>query len=62
MSEIYLKYTGAGFMPGVPARDLTLDEAKQFNERELLASGLYVKVKPKPSENKLVTKEHENKE
>jgi len=48
----YLKYTGAGSLPGVPARDLTAQEAKQFDEEALLKSGCYVKVKPTPAEDK----------
>lgn len=37
-----LKYIGNGqFIPGVPARDLTDAEAKQYGEIGLLRSGLY---------------------
>ena len=38
-----LKYSGSGFITGVPARDLTEDEVKQYGERRLIASGLYYK-------------------
>ena len=38
------KYTGAGrFIPGVPARDLTNDEAEEFDVEN---SDIYEKVKP----------------
>lgn len=30
---------------GVPARDLTEEEVKQFNKRDLIASGCYTEVK-----------------
>lgn len=40
-----MKYIGDGFMPGIPARDLSDDEVKQFGERRLLATGLYKKVR-----------------
>jgi len=37
-----LKYVGVGTsLPGIPARDLTDDEAKQHNEKFLVKSGLY---------------------
>jgi len=38
-----LKYTGAGFLPGVPARDLTADDVKaaELNRAALIKSGLY---------------------
>lgn len=45
MDEIYLKYIGAGFMFGVPARDLTKDEAESHGVKRLLESGLYEQVK-----------------
>jgi hypothetical protein len=43
-----LKYNGNGFLAGIPARDLTDDEVKQFGEKELLATGLYSKEEEKP--------------
>lgn len=44
-----LKYTGGGFLPGVPARDLSEDEVKEHGgERALLKSGLYEKESKKP--------------
>lgn len=36
------KYVGGGFIPGVPARDLTDAEAKEFGVEE---SPLYEKIK-----------------
>jgi hypothetical protein len=37
-----LIYTGGGWLPGVPARDLTADEAKQHGGIEyLISTGLY---------------------
>ncbi len=37
-----LKYIGQGFLPGVPARDLSDDEVEQCGgEEALIASGLY---------------------
>lgn len=42
-----LKYIGGGFLPGVPARDLSADEAEQYGGvKALVASGLYVEEKP----------------
>jgi hypothetical protein len=37
-----LKFVGAGFLPGVPARDLGEDEVEQYGgAAALIASGLY---------------------
>lgn len=38
-----LTYTGAGFLPGVPARDLTADDIKnaEATRAALIKSGLY---------------------
>lgn len=48
--NVYLKYVGNGAnLAGVPARDLTYEEAKQHGEENLLRSGLYERataVKP----------------
>jgi cobyrinic acid a,c-diamide synthase len=41
MSKPYLIYLGGGFLPEVPARDLTKEEAEHFDVAALLASGLY---------------------
>lgn len=37
-----LRYTGNGtFLPGVPARDLTADEAREYDYMRLIQSGIY---------------------
>lgn len=42
-----LKYVGGGFLPGVPARDLSAEEVEEYGGAALLlASGLYVEEKP----------------
>lgn len=67
-----LLYIGGGFFHGVPARDLTEEEAKEFGREKLIRSGLYVendleaepdepKGKPKPAENKMAAGPQENK-
>ena len=43
-----LIYKGNGFLPGIPARDLTDEEVKEHGgEKKLLATGLYEKEAPK---------------
>jgi hypothetical protein len=42
-----LRYLGGGFIRGVPARNLTDDEAKKYGKARLLKSGLYKEVKEK---------------
>jgi len=43
-----LIHNGKGFIPGIPARDLTDEEVKEFGgEKKLLATGLYEKEAPK---------------
>lgn len=48
--QIALTYTGGGyggFLPGIPARDLTAEEVAALGgEAALLASGLYVRPQP----------------
>lgn len=40
-----MKYIGKGaFLIGVPARDLTDEEAVKFGERMLVESGMYLRV------------------
>lgn len=57
-----LIYVGGGFYHGVPARDLTEEEAKRFGRALLLRSGLYVEAeKPKAAENKQAAGPQENK-
>lgn len=57
-------YVGnGGFIPGVPARDLTDEEVKRWGKQLLLNSGLYVEkkaVNPSAS-NKMANPETENK-
>jgi len=37
-----LKYIGSAWLPGIPKRDLTDEEVKQYGgEKELIATGLY---------------------
>ena len=36
-----LRYKGGAWLPGVPSRDLTDEEAAQFDIPELICSGLY---------------------
>lgn len=51
-----LKYVGRGaFLPDVPARDLTEEEAEQIGEKKLLASKLYKRqdAAPKKTENEV---------
>ncbi len=62
-----LRYVGGGFFAGVPARDLTAEEADKFGRAMLLRSGLYVadqpeKGKPAPAENKIAAGPQANKE
>jgi len=63
---VYLKYVGSGFLPGVPKRDLSEEEAKQHGISKLLKSGLYARAaapsKPKPSTDKSLPGGSENKE
>ena len=49
-----MKFTGDGkqIVPGIPPRDLTDEEVKQFGEKMLLATGLYEKPKTKPKGDK----------
>jgi len=43
---IRLKYIGNASIPGVPARDLSHDEAKKYGILRLVRSGLYAEIKP----------------
>lgn len=63
-----LRYVGGGYFHGVPARDLTEEEAEQYGRATLLRSLLYVEMdeepekgKPKPAENKAAGGPKENK-
>jgi len=44
-----MKYIGGGFLQGVPARDLTEEEVRQYGKSRLLQSGLYIEDAPKVS-------------
>ena len=37
-----LTYMGGGFIPGVPARNLSVDEVKKYGRGRLIKSGLYI--------------------
>ena len=49
MTKIGLIYIGHGFLPGIPARDLSAEDVKRYGGKEaLLATGLYAEPeKPK---------------
>lgn len=40
-----LRYLHNGYLAGVPARDLTDEEAKQYGKKRLLESGLYQEIR-----------------
>jgi hypothetical protein len=53
-----LKYIGKGFLTGIPARDLSEHEIKMYGgERFLLATGMW--VRPKPKKKKVAEKKIE---
>ncbi len=57
-----LIYQGGGQIIGVPARNLSDEEAAEYGRDKLLDSGLYVEAaKPKPRENKQAAGPSENK-
>jgi len=41
-----LRYIGGGFIPKIPARDLSAEEAKKFGIEKLIKSGLYKDLYP----------------
>ena len=41
-----VRYIGGGFLPNIPARDLSADEVKQYGLKRLLTSGLYEDLYP----------------
>ena len=44
-----LRYVGAGFIPGIPARDLTAEEVQQYGGvKTLIATQLYRREKQPP--------------
>ena len=58
--NIALIYIGTSWLPGVPARDLTADEVKNYGGKEILiASGNYKEPTPvKPTKAPLLEKEN----
>jgi hypothetical protein len=54
-----LTYLGGGFLPNVPARNLSAAEAKRYGIDKLTASGLYQEIKPKPKPKKADTAEEQ---
>ena len=42
----YLRYKGGGFLPGVPARDMTIQEAHKAVISFLVKQGMYELVRP----------------
>jgi hypothetical protein len=55
-----LKYIGNGFIPGIPARDLSDDEVKKHGGVKLLLStGLYAKPKKEKKKIEIVIEEGE---
>ena len=55
-----LKYIGNGFIPGIPAKDLSEDEVKKYGGvKFLLSTGLFAKPKKK-KEIKIVVEEGNN--
>jgi hypothetical protein len=66
-----LKYVGGGFIPGIPAQDLSDAELEELKERldrkdvvdVLLQSGLYVEMKAEVTvhEDKIMRRKAENK-
>ena len=53
-----MKYNGKGFLQGVPARDLTEQEARTYGVDRLLKSGLY-ELKHEEREYKKKSKRYE---
>ena len=49
LNDAVIKYVGKGrgTIPGVPADDMTYDEAREFDITALLRSGLYELERPK---------------
>ena len=59
LDTVIIRYVGAGrgTVPGVPARDMTNDEAREYNIPALLRSGLYELERPKRSYTRKVEPE-----
>ena len=45
-----LIYIGKGFIPGIPARNLTLLEVEKYGEEYLLRTGLFTKPQEEQAE------------
>jgi len=41
MGYPWARYLGRGYVPGIPARDLTADEVVEYGEEGLRRSGIY---------------------
>ena len=54
--KIGLIYKGNGFYAGVPARDLSETEIKQYGLEFLLSLGLYEELKAEPKHKEYETK------
>jgi len=52
-------FTGKGFIRGLPARDITEDEAAQIGIRRILKSGAYERVKEPKKEPVKATEQKE---
>lgn len=57
-----LKYLGGGYIPGIPARDLTDKEVQKFGNELLVSTGLYAPPEPAKSARVQRPKEVINKE
>jgi hypothetical protein len=55
------KYLGGGFLPPLPARDLTDQEAKQFGLHKVKGCNLYKHVKNKVIKTPVKVREKEGK-
>ena len=45
------KYVGSGFVAGIPARDLTDEEAEKIGIEKIMATGLYEAPKKLPKKD-----------
>ncbi len=59
------QYVGPGFLPGIPARDLTSEDWDHMDEAQRSAvrmSGLYREMSPRPQEDHMARPKYERKE
>jgi hypothetical protein len=64
MNVIWI-YLGPGFIPGVPARDLTREDWELLEDslkEAVRVSGLYREVQVKPQEDRMARPKYERKE